>query len=139
MVNRYKDWVKQAKLDLDHAKRSLELSHYEWVCLASQQAAEKALKGLYYFLNFEVWGHGISRLLKEIELPINPPNDIIDKAKVLDRHYIPSRYPNGLIYGTPRENYSENDAKEAITIAEEILEFCENQISTIKKRNQKMD
>ena len=139
MVERTSDWIKQAKLDLDHAKKSLELNHYEWVCLAAQQAAEKSVKALYLSLKANVWGHGIARLLKSLPSNHSPDLDLIDESKILDRHYIPSRYPNGLLYGTPRENYSKKDAKQAIEIAKKIIKFCESKISTYKKYNSEVD
>ena len=132
MNNRSSDWIKQAKLDLDHAIESSKLKHYEWSCLAAQQAAEKAVKSIFYTLKAEVWGHGIARLLQELPKKINPPGYLIQNAKQLDRHYIPARYPNGLISGTPRENYTKKDAKEAIDYAQEIIEFCEDSLSNEK-------
>jgi len=32
-MNRYKDWFEQAKRDLDHARKSLEMEDYEWLAL----------------------------------------------------------------------------------------------------------
>lgn len=66
MPKRYKDWFTQAKNDLEHAKKSLQIQHYNWVCFASQQAAEKGLKALYDFWGGEGWGHTIVKLLKEL-------------------------------------------------------------------------
>ena len=129
MVDRTMDWLNQAKSDLEHAEESLKIKHYEWTCLAAQQAAEKAVKSIFYSLKAEVWGHGIARLLEKLPVDYQPSTNLIQFAYILDRHYIPARYPNGLISGTPRENYTIKDAEEAIVYAKEIIEFCENSIS----------
>ncbi len=49
MPSREKDWYKQALRDLEHAENDLKNGFYEWACFSSQQAAEKAVKTLYYF------------------------------------------------------------------------------------------
>ncbi|MHA2362566.1 MAG: HEPN domain-containing protein [Candidatus Hodarchaeales archaeon] len=132
MGNRSSDWLQQAKWDLEHAKESIKLGHYEWACLAAQQAAEKSVKPLFIFLKAEVWGYGIARLLSSLPAKYSPEKKLIDNAKILDRHYIPSRYPNGLVTGTPRESYTQKDAQESIQNAKKIIEYCESQISANK-------
>ena len=128
LASRASDWLKQALRDLEHAKKSLELGYYEWVCFASQQAAGKAVKALFQKLNIEIWGHSVSRLLQSLPDEHKPPRELIDKAKELDRHYIPTRYPNFHPEGAPMDYYVEEDAKRAIENAEEILEFCKGKI-----------
>lgn len=49
-------------------------------------------------------------------------------AKNLDRHYIPSRYPDSFGSGTPADYYTAEDAERAIRDAKEILEFCASRI-----------
>jgi len=41
----------------------------------------------------------------------------------LDRHYIPSRYPNAYAAGSPFEFYDESTAREAIGAARKVLEL----------------
>ncbi|MHA1859656.1 MAG: HEPN domain-containing protein [Candidatus Asgardarchaeia archaeon] len=128
MVSRAKDWLKQALKDLSHARRSLEFKDYEWACFASQQAAEKAIKALYQKLGIEVWGHSVSRMLNSLPEEYKASMELVDKAKELDRHYIPIRYPNFHPEGAPLDYYTEEDARRAIEYAEEIIEFCRNKI-----------
>jgi len=51
-----------------------------------------------------------------------------DRSKdwlALDKHYIPTRYPNGFDSGAPGDYYTKADAQQAIENAKQIVEFCE--------------
>ncbi len=126
MVSRSSDWLKQALRDLNHARKSIELGDYEWACFAAQQAAEKAVKALYQRLGIEVFGHSVSRMLANLPTEYKPPEELIEKAKELDRHYIPTRYPNFHPEGAPMDYYGREDAERAVRYAEEIIKFCRN-------------
>lgn len=47
MAERSTDWLKQAKRDLEAARKMAQGALYEWACFASQQAAEKAIKAVF--------------------------------------------------------------------------------------------
>jgi len=49
----------------------------------------------------------------------------MDMARELDRHYIPSRYPNAHPAGTPHEAYDSSVSERALKAAERILESVE--------------
>ena len=53
-----------------------------------------------------------------------PDEDLVDKARELDRHYVPTRYPNFHPEGAPMDYYTKADAERAIKYAEEIVRFC---------------
>ncbi len=103
MANRSFDWLKQAERDLKHAEESRELGKREWACFAAHQAAGKAVEALHLHLGQEAWGHVIARLLQELPPGSRPETDLIEKAKVLDNFYVPTRYPNAHAEG-PRSN-----------------------------------
>lgn len=128
MANRYLDWFRQAEADLKHAIHALESGDYEWSCFAAQQAAEKALKAVYQRHSMEGWGHTVTVLMGNLPASIQAPETLLNWARILDKHYIPSRYPNGFDSGAPTDFYTRKEAEEAIGYAREIVEFCRHQI-----------
>ena len=96
----------------------------ELACFLSQQAAEKAVKALCQERKVEAWGHMITRLLHTLSDEVVAEPQVLSAAKALDRHYIPARYPNGFETGTPADYYTTEDAEDAITDAQQIIEFC---------------
>lgn len=127
------DWLKQAKKDILHSKESLKIEHFEWAVLAAQQGAEKAIKAVYFKMGGDPWGHSILQFLKKLPENFDVNDELIEAAKYLDKHYITSRYPNGFASGAPEDYFIKKDAEEAIKNAEKIFNFCENQISTLRK------
>ncbi len=127
MPNRSEDWFAQADSDLAQARDSATAGRHEWACFAAQQAAEKAVKALHLHRGQEAWGHVVARLLRE--LPDAPPGDLVEKAKVLDGYYIPTRYPNGHPAGPPFEHYGTLHSGQAIQYAGEILDFVRSSMA----------
>ena len=128
MPERSADWMRQADADLEHARNSLRLGDYEWSCYAAQQAAEKAVKALFQALHLDAWGHTVSILLANLPSDITPQKPLVDRAKVLDKHYILARYPNGFEAGAPTDFYTQGEAETAVEIAGEIIAFCQNHL-----------
>ncbi|MCU0575164.1 MAG: HEPN domain-containing protein [Syntrophobacteraceae bacterium] len=62
------------------------------------------------------------QLLSEGSTYLRAPEGLMDDARELDLHYIPSRYPNGLPGGFPHSFYGENTATSALQSARRILE-----------------
>jgi HEPN domain-containing protein len=124
MASRASDWWRQAQRDLAHARNAMEDEDFEWSCFAAQQAAEKAIKALYQHLHQEAWGHVVHQLLEMLPKDIAASDELVDRGKRLDRHYVPTRYPNGFASGAPGDFYTSEDAGQAIEDAEVIHEFC---------------
>ena len=127
MANRAKDWIAQAERDLAHSKSAQADGNHEWACFAAHQAAEKAVKGLHLTRGQEAWGHVVARLLRELPMPV--ADSLIDKARVLDAFYVPTRYPNGHPEGAPFEHYGTLQSEEAIRYAGEIIEFVRTHLA----------
>lgn len=129
MAGRARDWMDQAARDLDHARHDLRHGFHEWACFSAHQAAEKALKAVYHHLNAQAWGHSVKRFLEELPSEFAISSDLVDCARLLDRFYIPTRYPNGFDYGKPADYFTETDSREALRCAEAILGFCADCLS----------
>jgi len=129
MVERSRDWVKQAERDLENAKYEMGGGFFEWACFLSQQAAEKALKAAYQRLGGEAFGYSVSGLLSSLPEDYKAEEALRSKAMELDKAYIPTRYPNAIPEGAPFEVYTREEARRLISYAEEIVEFCKNILS----------
>ena len=130
MSGRARDWFRQAEADLQHARHSLADGDHEWACFAAQQAAEKAAKAAHEALGQEAWGHVVTELLEALR-PHEPGVDeaLLDRARALDKLYIPTRYPNGLAGGAPADFYTRAEAERAIADAEAVVALCRRVLS----------
>ena len=128
VAQRGPDWFRQAERDLEQARASARDDRHEWACFAAQQAADKAVKALHLTRGQEAFGHVVARLLRE--LPIAVANELVDKARVLDSFYIPTRYANGHPEGAPFEHFGALQSGEAIIYASEIIEFVRDQMAS---------
>lgn len=129
MPNRASDWLRQALRDLEQAEDSRDAGRHEWACFAAHQAAEKAVKALHLHFGQEAWGHIITRILGELPELVSVPQALVEKARVLDNFYIPSRYPNAHSEGAPFEHYGPLQSEGGIQYAREIIEFIRSQMA----------
>ena len=121
MTQRWRDWLAQAEHDLEQAIASQRDGRHDWACFAAHQAGEKAVKALHLAQGQEAWGHVISRLLSELSPA--PPDDLIDRARILDNFYVPTRYPNGHVEGPAFEHYGSLQSSQAVSHARNVLDF----------------
>jgi HEPN domain-containing protein len=131
MAQRSRDWMDQALRDLDRARLDVQYEYYEWACFVCQQAAEKAVKAVHYARNKSVRGHGILKLLQTLldeEESADERSQLLHDARILDRYYIGSRYPNGFPTGKPADYFDLPLAVEALHAAEEIIGFCQHRV-----------
>jgi HEPN domain-containing protein len=128
MASRHEDWMRQANKDLEHARRSSDVGDYEWACFAAQQSGEKAVKAVYQKIGADAWGHTITGLLQRLPTHMQPPPELLDYARELDKCYIPPRYPNAHPAGAPMDYYTKAEAERAIEHAERIIRFCESHL-----------
>jgi HEPN domain-containing protein len=122
------DWLRQGEADIRHARHAREDGDYEWAAFASHQSAEKALKALYQKLHLDAWCHSMTALLQQLPPEVQVASELLDRAKELDKHYIPTRCPNGFERGASTDYYTQTEADRAIAHAEAVLEFCRRQI-----------
>jgi len=122
-MNRSRDWWDQAAKDLRHAEHSLEHADYEWAAFAAQQSAEKAATALIFAQGGEPWGHSVTGLVDALPQVLSAPKEIGEAANRLDKHYIPTRYPNFFAAGYPGKFYTRGEAENAIGDAKRIIDF----------------
>jgi HEPN domain-containing protein len=67
--------------------------------------------------------------MEELSTHLDVTPDLVDAARILDRFYIPTRYPNGFDDGKPADYYTQKDSQQAIDCAETIVRFCARCIS----------
>jgi HEPN domain-containing protein len=128
MAERSKDWFAQAERDFRHARNARDDGDYEWACFAAQQSADKAVKAIYRRLGLEGWGHSLKQLLDSLAEIEQVPSELREAGLLLDRYYIPTRYPNGFAQGVPGEYFLAKDAEEAIAYADRILAFIRGRL-----------
>lgn len=126
MADRSRDWLAQAHRDLDQAEDSRAAGRHEWACFAAHQSATKAAKALHLSFGQEARGV-VARLLEE--LPVDVPNELVERGRVLDTFYIPARYPNSHPEGAPFEHYGPLQSEEAIGHARAIVAFVDPQMA----------
>jgi HEPN domain-containing protein len=117
-------WLSQGEQDLNDAEFNLSGKRYNVACFLAQQSAEKALKAYLFSKGAEeVWGHSVAELCKDAQTFYPEFRQLETIAAPLDKYYIPTRYPNALPGGIPSKAFDENDAKSAIRLAKEVIDF----------------
>jgi HEPN domain-containing protein len=124
-MRRHADWFRQARHKLESARWDIQGGFHEDACFSAEQAAELAARALLESQGRIELGHSVYQLLQTAG---GVPPDIVSAARVLDRYYIPIRYPNGFPAGAPMDSYDQPTAEEAVRLAETILGFVGNQL-----------
>ena len=132
-MERSRDWIFQARGDLNHARLDVQHAFYDWACFSAQQAAEKAVKAVLNRLGAEPWGHSVTDLLESLPSESSAPAELLDLARELDTVYISSRYPDALSSGSPRTRYTRSQAGRMVSHAETIIQFCESYLSSLQQ------
>jgi HEPN domain-containing protein len=127
VANRAADWLAQASQDLAQANLSAEHGHHEWACFAAHQAVEKALKGLHLSIGQQVWGHGLGRLFRDLpdalqeQMEAQLP-ELVERLRILDALYIPTRYPDSLPDGAPNDHFGHLQSADALNHARALVD-----------------
>ncbi len=133
MAQRWKDWFAQAEHDLEHAAASEIGGRHGWACFAAHQASEKAVKALHVARGKRLRGHVVARLL--LELPDAPSEHLVEKGRVLDNYYVPTRSPNWHPEGAAYEHYGPLQSEQGLRFSDEILHFVRQALAGEGNRN----
>lgn len=122
-------WISFANDDLKIIDDIINDEVYHLACFHAQQAAEKSLKGFIIFHKTRIEKtHSLVELLNEA-IKINKDLDKFrDYCLILDRYYIPTRYPDALPGSLPEGLPGKNNAEAAFKCAQEILDFVKGNI-----------
>ena len=128
-------WLQTAEEDVHAAQILLAGGMYAQACFYAQQSAEKAIKALWYLLDADPWGHSVQRLIAEFpqRAEISDLESWLDQGALLDKFYIPTRYPNGLPDLTPGQVYRLDDARRGLEAAGTLVTACRRWQKNIKR------
>jgi len=127
-------WLSEAEWDFDTAKVLHNSKKFNASAFYSQQSAEKAVKAALYGLGEIPIGHSVRELLERLhEASGVKLENLLTFARELDRHHIPSRYPNVYPSGTPHEAYDEETSRRALECTRVMLEFVKRFIEGLKR------
>jgi HEPN domain-containing protein len=125
-------WLDQAVEDLKWASDLAGRGGYHISCFLAQQVGEKALKAFLYAMGEEiVLGHSVERLCSSAAEFDKEFTEKVKTWSILDGYYVSTRYPNGLPDGIPANVYTSRAAGEACVLAEEVVDFVRQKISSL--------
>ena len=120
MGEEVKNWLEQAKDDLETAKYLFEGKRYKQSSFFSQQAAEKGLKAILLQRTKKlIKVHDLVKLAKEINLD----EEMVYECEKLSAVYIDARYPD---VGSGK--YTKEETQDDLKIAEKVLKWVEKNI-----------
>jgi|SRR5438094_10550854 len=117
-------WFQQARHDFRAARWNIEGGFHDTASFLAQQAGEKALTSLLYYLGARptaLLTHSLVEMVQEATRKVESLRELLPESRDLDLHYIPSRYPNGLPSGYPHAFYGRETAEKAVGATERIL------------------
>jgi HEPN domain-containing protein len=87
----------------------------------------QALKAVHLRHGQQVWGHGLGRSFRDLPPPIGldlaeKVSDLVDRLRILDALYIPTRYPDSLPDGAPSDHFGRLQSDDALRHARTIID-----------------
>jgi HEPN domain-containing protein len=127
-------WLRQAEHDLDDAHFVITGKRYGLACFLSQQSAEKGIKAFLLASGAEaVWGYSVAELCRDAAEFDETFETMVPLSASLDKHYIPTRYPDSLPGGIPADAFDAWDAEKAVKTTEIILSHVRKRVQDVRK------
>lgn len=126
------NWLAFAEDDLRAANACLKDGVFNQACFHAQQMAEKALKAVIAEKgNIPPRIHELRRLLA-ICLGYSEDFAVFkEECSLLNRFYLPTRYPDAILGSLAEGLPNKGDAQEAIQMAERVLEFVKDALGEV--------
>jgi HEPN domain-containing protein len=119
-------WMAFAREDLRMAELAMREGIFNQVCFHCQQCAKKAVKSLIAAQGASIpRTHRLTDLLEGVAPGENPIKHLAADIKLLDRYYIPTRYPDALPGALEASLPDKSDALEALYTARRTLDEVE--------------
>jgi HEPN domain-containing protein len=115
-------WLEQAEHDLEVVRLHVEKGFWSDACFMAEQTVQVALKAYLYgqgerFIPI----HSVYELALECERRNSAFTPVVEWGKVLDKYYIPARYPDALAPpAVPYKSFTEKEATEAVSYADNV-------------------
>lgn len=112
----YRRWRESADDDVAAAEDLRRSGRHAHACFWFEQAAEKGLKALLRALGEGPRSHGLRQVateLRRVGVVLDDDEALVAALVRLERHYLPSRYPDALREGTPSQGYTAEDGRQA--------------------------
>jgi len=123
---RYEEWIERAKSNLELAQaKIIHYIYFEDLCYQSQQAVEKALKGLLIYYGVEPeFTHNIEILLNKLKVFTDIPENI-KEAVQLTIYAVQTRYPGEY------DEITKEEYEKSVKMAKDCLNWIEKKITEI--------
>lgn len=121
----YGRWLEQAQHQLRVVEILLREGMWSDACFMAEQTAQMALKAFLFGRGRRtVPIHSIQELAAQCNGFDERFGDVVEWGKVLDRYYIPTRYPDALASpAVPYRSFTEADAVQAHGYARDIVQL----------------
>ena len=125
MINKYKEWLRQAEYDMATADAMFKSGRYIYAVFMCHLSIEKGLKGLYHYELDIVLPktHNLIYLLNQISK--NPEVELKKFIIKLNTASLATRYPDDL--AKIQSAYTKTVVKEIIVKSKEVLEWIKMQ------------
>ena len=120
------EWLRRAKINLAKAQQAKpEEVLWEDMCFDAQQAVEKAIKAILVSQQIDFpKTHDIAQVLTLLDQSDQQVPEEFWQADRLTQYAMETRYPG------EAEPVTEDEYQEAVTIAEQVVQWAENILST---------
>ncbi|MEB3354869.1 MAG: HEPN domain-containing protein [Cyanobacteriota bacterium] len=119
-------WLRQAQDDLRAARLLQQGGQAAQACFLAQQVGKKAIKALLAAEDRDLRSHSLMALLRELDE--THAQCWQRQARVLDKLYAPTRYPDALGDELPADVFGPEDGATALQAAKELLDWASDQL-----------